>query len=367
MVGLVLAGCAGVSKQAFRAPQNHTIKNIAVMNVPQVSQYVAADFANPMLAFGAIGGAIVGAGIADKTTIMNKQLADDGFDFGKEMEGALLKQLADGGFAAEPVATSRKVAQGSMRLLDDYAAVKASTADAYLDVAPLSVGYGTFHPIFEPDWRPYIQLQVRLVSAKDKEVLYSDQITYGYNNPLLSDRVILPPKEAYYGNFDGLMSAKQQVTQNLRVAVSAVAQHIVSQFRDASGQVAAAKAVDAPKSEVLKPVEPPRAKEPESQQAKTSSIAAPAARTSTPATPNNSIEAPAPTRSAPVRTADFRQGASSYTVEQLARANGCTGYNGAKLVTEPGTLETYTVACDDGGHVEALCEYRQCKVTGRFR
>jgi hypothetical protein len=198
IVGLLLAGCAGVSKQAFRAPQNHTIHNIAVLNVPQVPRYSADDFANPMLAFGAIGGAIVGAGVADKMTILNKQLADDGFNFSKEMEGALLKGFADGGFAAESVAVSRKEGQGSKQFLDDYAAVKASGADAYLDLVPLVVGYGTFHPVFEPDWRPYIRLQVRLVSARDKSILYSDQIAYGNKNPFLADQLIEAPKQAYY-------------------------------------------------------------------------------------------------------------------------------------------------------------------------
>lgn len=283
--------------------------------MPQVSQYAAPDFANPMLAFGAIGGAIVGAGVADKMTLLNKQLADDGFDFSKEMEGALLKGFADGGFAAESIAASRKVARGSMQLLDDYAAVKTSSADTYLDIVPLVVGYGTFHPLFEPDWRPYIVVQVRLVSAKDKAILYSDQITYGYKNPLLSDQVILPPKEAYYGNFDSLMSAKQQVTQNLRAAVSAVAQYVVSQFTDASGKVAAAKAVNAPESMALKPVEPLPANERGAQPTEMSPVAALAPNTSAPAKANNFIEASAPTPSTPVRAAKFRQGVSSYTVE----------------------------------------------------
>jgi hypothetical protein len=164
------------------------------------------------------------------------------------------------------------------------------------------------------------------------------------------------------------MSTRQQVTQNLRVAVGAVAQHIVSQFRDASGQVAAAKTVNPPESKPAKPVEPQRTKEPEPQPTKPTPAASPAPDTSAPAKANNTIEAPAVARpSTPDRAAAFRQGVSSYTVEQLARGSGCAGHNGAELVSEPGPVETYKVACDDGGHLEALCEYRQCKVTGRFR
>jgi len=143
-----------------------------------------------------------------------------------------------------------------------------------------------------------------------------------------------------------------------------VAQHIVSQFKDASGQVAAAKTVNTPES---KPVEPQRTKEPEPQPTKTVPAASPASATSAPAKATNTIEAPAVAKQSTPNRSAFRQGVSSYTVEQLARGSGCAGHNGAELISEPGTVETYKVVCDDGGHLEALCEYRQCKVTGRFR
>lgn len=57
----------------------------------------------------------------------------------------------------------------------------------------------------------------------------------------------------------------------------------------------------------------------------------------------------------------FRAGISSVTVERLARQRACTGGLGAGLVTEPGPVEVYRMACDNGKVFMARCELRQCK------
>lgn len=57
----------------------------------------------------------------------------------------------------------------------------------------------------------------------------------------------------------------------------------------------------------------------------------------------------------------FRAGISSATVEHLAKRRACTGGLGAGLVTEPGPVEVYRMACDNGKVFMARCELRQCK------
>ena len=57
----------------------------------------------------------------------------------------------------------------------------------------------------------------------------------------------------------------------------------------------------------------------------------------------------------------FRTGVSSSTVERLARAASCTGGMGAGLMTAPGPVEVYRMACDNGKVFLARCELRQCK------
>jgi hypothetical protein len=66
----------------------------------------------------------------------------------------------------------------------------------------------------------------------------------------------------------------------------------------------------------------------------------------------------------PIERVPFRTGVSSATVEKMAKEQGCTGGQGAGLVTEPGPVEVYRMRCEDGlkrGKVfTARCELRQC-------
>lgn len=62
-----------------------------------------------------------------------------------------------------------------------------------------------------------------------------------------------------------------------------------------------------------------------------------------------------------VQKVEFRPGVSSATVERLAYAQQCRGGQGAGLLTEPGPVEVYRMACDNGKVFLARCELRQCK------
>lgn len=61
----------------------------------------------------------------------------------------------------------------------------------------------------------------------------------------------------------------------------------------------------------------------------------------------------------------FRAGVSSATVENLAKRQACTGGPGAGLVSQPGPVEIYRMACDSGKVFLAKCELRQCKALQR--
>jgi hypothetical protein len=62
-----------------------------------------------------------------------------------------------------------------------------------------------------------------------------------------------------------------------------------------------------------------------------------------------------------VETIPFRTGVSSATVEKMAKQQGCTGGQGAGLITEPGPVEVYRMRCDSGKVFMARCELRQCR------
>ncbi len=62
----------------------------------------------------------------------------------------------------------------------------------------------------------------------------------------------------------------------------------------------------------------------------------------------------------PIERVPFRLGVSSAAVEKLAKQQGCTGGQGAGLVTEAGPVEVYRMRCEDGKVFMARCELRQC-------
>ena len=62
----------------------------------------------------------------------------------------------------------------------------------------------------------------------------------------------------------------------------------------------------------------------------------------------------------PIERVPFRIGVSSATVEKMAKAQGCTGGQGAGLMTEAGPVEVYRMRCEDGKVFQARCELRQC-------
>jgi hypothetical protein len=64
---------------------------------------------------------------------------------------------------------------------------------------------------------------------------------------------------------------------------------------------------------------------------------------------------------APIQKIPFRTGVSSATVEKLARAQACSGGQGAGLITQAGPVEVYRMQCDNGKVFMARCELRQCR------
>ncbi|MGZ8289138.1 MAG: hypothetical protein ACXW2U_20760 [Telluria sp.] len=64
---------------------------------------------------------------------------------------------------------------------------------------------------------------------------------------------------------------------------------------------------------------------------------------------------------APIERVEFVTGRSSATVEKMAKLRGCTGGQGAGLMTHEGPVEVYKMRCENGRSFTARCELRQCK------
>ena len=221
----VLSGCAGVSYQEYKpkAP----IKTIALISVPNPPAYHAMDFGHPGLAFGAVGGAVAGTKAASTTDVFNKAIRATGFDFSKQMRAALTPRLRQAGFNVVSVHVKREAPN---KLIENYSKVPSAGADAFLDIAVRWVGYSTVN-LFDREFRPHIEVIVRLVSVRTKAVFYSEHVTFGYHNPTQSATELPAERRYFYKDFEAVMANKATALNGLRQGVEAVAGHIVSQLR----------------------------------------------------------------------------------------------------------------------------------------
>ncbi|MFT5643305.1 MAG: hypothetical protein ACI83P_000851 [Janthinobacterium sp.] len=77
--------------------------------------------------------------------------------------------------------------------------------------------------------------------------------------------------------------------------------------------------------------------------------------------PDASVGASAAGQGGAIERVPFVLGVSSATVERMALRAACNGGSGAGLMTPPGPVEVYRMACANGKVFMARCELRQCK------
>lgn len=228
MLGATLAfsGCAtGVSYQEFKSEA--PIKTIAVLTASNPVNYHAMDFGSPALAFGAVGGAVAGASAASDTEKFNAAVKTANFDFSKELTARLTQYLGAQGFKVIAVSVKR---ESPIKMVEDYSGVPNAGADAILDIGTRSVGYSTVN-MMDRDFRPHVQMDFRLVSARDKTVLYSEQVLFGYHNPFMSATELPADKQFYFKGFNALISDKKKAVDGLKAGADSVAKHVAGRLK----------------------------------------------------------------------------------------------------------------------------------------
>lgn len=224
---ILVSGCAtGVSYQEFKS-DGAPIKTIAVLSVANPVNYHAMDFGSPAMAFGAVGGAVAGASAASATEKFNEAVKTAKFDFSREMAARLAQHLKEQGFKVIAVSVTRET---PLKMVEDYSKVPTAGADAILDVGTRMVGYSTVN-MLDRDFRPHVQLDFRLVSARSRSVLYSEQVLFGYHNPFMSATELSSDKQYYFKDFDALMADKNKALQGIKEGADALAKHVAGRLR----------------------------------------------------------------------------------------------------------------------------------------
>lgn len=226
---IALSSCAGIPEQkfvtqtTFKQDNLQQVKSIALLDVPNPPHYYLGGGVGPATFFlGALGAAAELSAVGKDT----KEYAD--FDFAAISQRGLKKYLELKGYHVTSVSVNR---DNPHALLGDYSLLNVTGVDAFLDLAPVEVGFKrkTWAGPFAREVGPHVSVVVRLVSADSKEILYEESVQYGYDkNPFAAGTRIDAPTEHRFKNTDAMKSEKESAIDQLEQGINAIS-HVISE------------------------------------------------------------------------------------------------------------------------------------------
>lgn len=196
------------------------VKTIALLEVPDPRYYRFGEGSGGLtFMFGVVGSLMEQSNYGSDTA----EYGD--FSFGKTSQAFLKQFLEENNYRVIEYPVDRKNKFG---LVKDYTTLNIEGVDAYLDVAPVDVGYMQNEAnIFSNRTGPHVSVVVRLVSSATNEVIYAGSAQYGWNmNPLVSGIKIESPEDHQYESHEELKAQKVQAIERLIRGIEAVSLNI---------------------------------------------------------------------------------------------------------------------------------------------
>lgn len=220
-LAMVLAACATGPYRPFDARAAREIHTIVVLSVSDPENPSVNDF----------GGQTGYAGLVASQEVygarFRRALELYGFEFGREMQEVLAQRLRRAGYS---VLTAHARRKDPAKLISDYGKIPTAGADAWLDMAVgPDFGYSSVSR-GQAGFRPHIQVDVRLVSTRNKRTLYAERILYGYSRPELQATELPAAARFFFEDANHLLSDKREIVEGLRAAIDAIAVHIAGRL-----------------------------------------------------------------------------------------------------------------------------------------
>jgi hypothetical protein len=164
----------------------------------------------------------------EKAVLLRKDLNQYGASYDITFADELKASFAKAGIQTSFMTAKKETRRG---FVEDYKSLAIpKDTDAVLDLFIAEASYGGSHPMTDSQMRPIMQVYARLVSAKTFEVLYSDHISYGYDNPLMDAQKLKAPQKYYMPDMDAVIADKARSAEGIRHAAEEVARFIANQF-----------------------------------------------------------------------------------------------------------------------------------------
>jgi len=218
---LLLAGCVA-PKQTYNTSANKHLNAIAVIKPANPEEISVNIMHHPGANFGLIGGLIAAADISAKTSKYQESIVSIKINWADLAQHKIVDSLEEAGYTVTSVTKDKRE---SGRYLEHY---KGENVDAYLDYY-FSLAYIATSPT--SDYTPSVLLNVRLVEAQSKAILYEDQIAFGYHFEY-GEPVHIPSSGTYlYNDIDILCHNGIKSVEALREGIIRVADKIASHLR----------------------------------------------------------------------------------------------------------------------------------------
>jgi hypothetical protein len=228
LITTFFTGCALVTKQAYVPSVNAPIKQLLIVTQNQIIPLRFAIYGSKATLLGPFGAVAALSEAEEKTELLRKDLNQYGTSYDQYFVDELKASFVKTGIQTSFITAKKETRRG---FVEDYKSLAIpKDTDAVLDLFILEASYGGEHPMTAPEMRPIMQVYARLVSAKTFEILYSDHISYGYDNPFMDAQKIKASEKYYMPDMDAVIADKARSAEGIRDAAAAVARFLAKQF-----------------------------------------------------------------------------------------------------------------------------------------
>jgi hypothetical protein len=228
-VMVLLTGCAAVEKQAYNREANKAIKRVALIESKPTEGFGITILNHPSLHFGLIGVSLYAAEMTAKSSTLDNAMKPLNWSLSDELNNAVERELKAVGYEVVRVKINREKRELIANyddLKNDPAFAPALPMDAWVDLMtrdPLYIANGP-----TTDYLPSIGVTVRMVSAKEKTVLYREDFLYGFAIPAGRLQPVLIPSAPDYkfATMDALTADPKRTLQGVSEGVPMLAKRI---------------------------------------------------------------------------------------------------------------------------------------------
>lgn len=223
----VLSGCASSGKnKEVDEPPYEPIKKIAILPIQNPIRFTLDKSGSALILFGFIGQSIHHADIASKNDGFANKMRDIKLSIAEDLMASLEQGLIAQNYE---VIVLRDLNMGFAKP-DDFDYKKVTTdADALIHVIFNETGVAS--PLRSITYKPQLNLDVKIISMRDRRKIDDWSVDYGANAGKPNDENIPADPKYAWGNYETLMQKIPDVVEGLQQGTKILGPHIAKTMR----------------------------------------------------------------------------------------------------------------------------------------